>query len=110
MGLFKHEVDRDIYIEQIKLYCHTKNEIRTHGMGMILKKPKKDFKRVNILSRHIAICDGRPVVLRMLKKLILTNATRSPKLTTDEAHYLAAMSFLSFSSDPLSLKLMQARL
>ena len=47
----------------------------------MLKKPKKDFMRINILSRHIAMFKGKVIVLRMIPKLILTNAMRSKVLT-----------------------------
>jgi hypothetical protein len=89
--------------------CHTKQEVKTHGLGLILKKPKNDFKRMNILSRHIAIHEGRPIVVRMISRLILTNSTKSNNLTTDEAHFLAAMSLFSFATDPLSTKMIDIR-
>jgi len=63
-----------------------------HGLGLVGKKPSVGFQRGNMLSRDIAFINNKVVVLRMISKLILTNTMRTPKVTTDESHYLAAMS------------------
>lgn len=63
--------------------CHVRQESITHGLGLVLKNPHRDYKRLNILSRHLALHPDGPVVLRKIPNTILTNATCSNKLTTD---------------------------
>jgi hypothetical protein len=67
----------------MRRYCHNRQELATHGLGLVLKSPKRDYKRVNILSRHIAIFKGKPIVVRKLENTLLTNATCSVKLNDD---------------------------
>lgn len=38
--------------------CARRQEIITHGLGLILKCAKRDYMRVAILSRHIAFVGG----------------------------------------------------
>lgn len=66
------------------------------------KAPKTGFMRGNVLSKDLAMFDGKPIVLRMMKKSILTAASRSSKITRDEAHYLAAMSLYAGNREPLT--------
>lgn len=104
------EAIRDFVAECDRRIAHTKQERVTHGLGLVLKKPKKDYCRINILSRHIALSPTGPVCIKMIPKLILLNATCSPKVNPYEAHYLAAMNYYSYGMDPLSKKLMKMRL
>lgn len=78
------------------------NEEKVHGLGLIAKKPAKNYRRGNMLSRDIALYNGKPIFLRTVVKTILTNATRSAKLTTNESHYLACMALESQASEPLT--------
>lgn len=90
--------------------CYHRQESITHGLGLVLKNPHRDYKRLNILSRHLALTDEGPVLLRKIPNTILTNATCSNRLTEDEGNYMAAMSLYSYSLDPLSEKLIEMRL
>lgn len=85
--------------------CWHIQEIISHGLALLLKNPKRDYKRLNILSRNIGILKGKPVVLRLMSNTLLTNSMRSNRVTKDDAHCLAAMSLYSYCNDPLSLKL-----
>lgn len=60
-------------------------------MGLIAKKPAIGFMRGNVLSRDVARLKGKSIILRTMKKVVLTASMRSSKLTTDEVHYLAAI-------------------
>lgn len=71
----------------------------------MLKKPKMDFQRLDILSRKMGIYEGQPFCLRKLENLVLTNATKAKTLTNNEANLLAAMSLFSGSLDPLSKRM-----
>jgi len=48
------EADRDGVFEAMARIAHIKQESVTHGLGLVLKKPKKDYQRINILSRHLS--------------------------------------------------------
>lgn len=82
----------------------------THGLGLVIKAPRTDYKRIGILSKIFCLKDQTPIILRQIPRMILTNTSCSPSLTPSDCHYLAAMSFMSGSKDPLSLKLAQLRL
>lgn len=69
---------------------------------MCVKINKIQFKRFDMLSKFFTIYDGNPVVVRPIKKILLTNAMRSLSLTQDEAHTLAAYSLYSGARDPLT--------
>lgn len=45
--------------------CAPKQEKITHGLGLVLKKPKTDFQRGNMLSRNIGLYKGQVVITRM---------------------------------------------
>lgn len=38
--------------------CFDRQETRQHGLGLVLKAPKRDFNRISILSRRIANFEG----------------------------------------------------
>lgn len=52
-----------------------------HGLGLVIKAPKRDYQRISILSKRIAYYNGEVIVLRLLKNTILTNAVCSTKIT-----------------------------
>lgn len=106
---FKVEADSVALEAAMREICARANVVQVHGLGYVLKSPKRDFKRISILSRHLASYRGIPIVLRKLDKLILTSTARSPSLTPDENHMLAAMSLYSYSLDPLSKALINMR-
>jgi len=58
------------------------NVIATHGLGLIVKTPKKDFQRISILSKVLTLFKGKPICVRLLDKIALTNSTKSDKVTT----------------------------
>lgn len=53
----------------------------THGLGLVLKKPKTDYMRGNMLSRNIGVFNGRVVITRMPEKTILTSTMQPATLT-----------------------------
>lgn len=65
---------------------------------------------MSILSKHFSVVDGKPIVLRKIDNLILTNTTASQHVSDDQAHMLAALSYYSYSMDPLSQKLADIRI
>lgn len=79
-GIFKFREDATALERGMRLICHTKQESVTHGLGLVLKKPKVDFKRINILSRYLALHSTGPVVMKLIPNLILLNATCSAKV------------------------------
>lgn len=94
----------------MRRYCAPRNSNMTHGLGLVLKNPQRSYKRICILSKKIAIYEGRPIILRLIPNTILTNTTRSVRLSSDDAHYLASMSLFSYANDPLSKKLQYLRM
>lgn len=77
---------------------------------MCVKINKIQCNRFDMLSKFFTICDDNPVVVRPIKKILLTNAMRSMCLTEDEAHTLAAYSLYSGARDPLTEKMIKIRL
>lgn len=101
---------REFIIRSDSRIAHTRQQRIVHGLGLVLKNPKSNYKRINILSRHLALSDTGPVVVKMIPKLLLLNASCSAKVAPSEAHFLAAMSYYTYGLDPLSRKLMDLRL
>lgn len=64
-ALFRYKQDRDAMAQSMKALCHTKNQPICKGLGLVLKKPKNDFKRVNMLSKNIG-WKGRIIMTRMI--------------------------------------------
>jgi len=56
----------------------------------------------SMLSRDIAFYNGKPIILRTMKKTILTSSMRSNKITVDECNFLAAITLRSVNTEPLS--------
>lgn len=87
-----------------------KNEPKTHGLGIVAKKPGKGFRRGNMLSRDLAFFNGKAIAIRMINKTLLTSSKRSQNISTDECHYLASMSLSSGATTPLSRAVSRQRL
>lgn len=73
--------DRNIMTYGLRRICHARQEVITHGLGLILKVSLIDENRMNILSREICQYEGEVVMLRQLENTILTNTTCSQKVT-----------------------------
>lgn len=63
-----------------------------------------------MLSKHFGLFKKRAVVLRQMDRIVMTNSMKVPHLTTAESHLLAAMSLISYSSDPLTERMVDLRL
>lgn len=87
-----------------------RQETTVHGLGLVLKNPKTNVRRINMLSRYLAWTPEGPIVVKMIPKLLLLNASCSPKVHPHDAHLLAAMAYYAYGLDPLSAKLMKLRL
>lgn len=61
-------------IDQI---CHNAHVTHTKGLGLVIKAPKIDYKRIGILSKVFCMYKGKAIVLRQISRLILTNTTAS---------------------------------
>lgn len=89
---------------------HGKNESIRKGLGMCVKINKIQKNRFDMLSKLFTVYDGRPIVVRPIKKILLTNSMLSDKLTEDEGHTLAAYSLYNSSLDPLTKRMIELRL
>lgn len=106
----KVKADIDEWQIGMNLISSANHDPGTHGLGLVIKAPKTDFKRIGILSKVFCLRGKTPIVLRQISRMILTNTACSPVLTPSDCHYLAALSFCSGSKDPLSMKLANLRL
>lgn len=53
-GSLMKDIQDSRSIEQsMRRLCHRTQEVITHGLGLVLKKPKRDFRRLGILSKKI---------------------------------------------------------
>lgn len=77
---FKVLADRTILVFRMSNICAPSQTKSVHGLGLVLKKPNIDFKKVNLLSRNIAVKEGQVVVTRMPAKIILTSSMQPKTL------------------------------
>lgn len=50
----------------MKALCSEKQEHKVHGLGLVLKGTKWDYKRVGMLSRIICQREGKTFIVRQL--------------------------------------------
>lgn len=110
LSMFKTLLEALHHFEQMLKLASEVNEVKIHGLGLIAKKPATNYKRGNVLSRDIARLNGKSIILRTVKKSILTASMRSHKLTTDEVNYLAAIVLKNGGTEPLTDILAKKRL
>lgn len=77
---FKILADRTLLVFRMANICAPSQTKSVHGLGLVLKKPNVDYKKVNLLSRNIAVKEGQVVVTRMPAKIILTSSMQPKTL------------------------------
>lgn len=77
----KHLQDIVIWQRGIDQICHNAHVTHTKGLGLVIKAPKIDYKRIGILSKIFCIYKGKAIVLRQVSRLILTNTTASSEVS-----------------------------
>lgn len=66
----------------MRRYCAQRQQRIVHGLGLVLKNPKTDYMRGNMLSKNFGIYKGRVVMTRMPEKILLTASMQPQTLTS----------------------------
>lgn len=80
-GMFLRKLDMTQLQQGMKKLCAAAQTNCAHGLGLILKKPKTDYKRANMLSKNFGLFDDKVIMTRMPEKIVLTCSMQPKTLT-----------------------------
>lgn len=81
--LLKLLQDTEQIYNSMRQLCYNRQERVIHGLGLVLKNPKISRYKGSMLSKNFGIYNGRVIITRMIRKLILTSVTQPVHLTRD---------------------------